>query len=67
MENSLDIADREESAKVIALIDDEQLVNADMLREEAVRPPDRVGADLPCRIVWTCSRGVIASATRIAA
>ena len=63
VQDALDIRDGEEPAQVIAAIDHEQLVDADVLREKAVRAArwDRGRARIR-RIVWTFSRGVMASA-----
>jgi hypothetical protein len=49
LEDPLDVADREETGEPILVIDDEQLVNADVFGEEAVCPRDRIGRNLALR------------------
>jgi hypothetical protein len=46
LEDAFDIADREETAKTIRLVDDEQFMNSDVLVEESIRPRNRIVAEI---------------------
>ena len=68
LQDALDVADGEEAAELIVLIDDEQLVDADVLGEEAVGSRDRIVAEFglagscaPARAAsWPASRVIAA-------
>src|SRR5687767_10340863 len=46
LQNSLDVADREQSTKSILRVDHQELVDADMFSEETVSPRNRIIRDL---------------------